>query len=424
MFEIPAGWMGDKFGPRITLLRIVVWWSLFVALTGATGLLFPASEFGFAVFLGMQFCFGMGEAGAFPNIARSLYNWFPTTQRGFAQASIWLSARFMGGLTPAIWVLLTLYCGLSWRENLWLFAGAALGWAALFYYWFRNRPDEHSAVNATELAAISAGKALAESHAGIPWRAIFRSRNLWALCAIYAVTNFNWYFLLYNLPGMLKEQFPALGQTRLDRLLLALVGGAPLLVGMFGCLLGGLLTDWHIRKTGNRKWGRRLYGMIGYGLAGISYLLAALILPLTQQGASFWIFAPCLIAVGFFNDLIMSPSWATAQDIGRRYSAIVSGTMNMIGNLGAVMGLQVTGLIMKAYGIDGQNAATPVPTTEISTAGYETCFFVYAAVYAIGVVLWLLVDPTKPIVADAQASEGAVPMGSTGSRTASGTASS
>jgi len=48
-----------------------------------------------------------------------------------------------------------------------------------------------------------------------------------------------------------------------------------------------------------------------------------------------------------FNDLIMGPSWATAQDIGRRYSAIVSGAMNMVGNLGAVLGLLVSGLIMR-----------------------------------------------------------------------------
>src|SRR5262245_1261470 len=100
LFEVPTGWMGDKYGPRITLLRIVAWWSLFVALTGAAGLAFPGTSFiviGFAVFLAMQFCFGMGEAGAFPNIARALYNWFPLAQRGFAQGAVWLSARFMGG---------------------------------------------------------------------------------------------------------------------------------------------------------------------------------------------------------------------------------------------------------------------------------------------------------------------------------------
>ncbi len=408
-FEIPTGWMGDKYGPRMTLFRIVLWWSLFVALTGAAGMAIPGTNFvviGFGLFLVMQFCFGMGEAGAFPNIARSIYNWFPTTQRGFAQGAIWLSARFMGGLTPALWVVLTLYCDMAWRQNLWLFAGAALAWCLIFYIWFRNHPEEHPSVNKAEKDMISSGKGLASSHEGIPWRAIFINRNMWALCAMYVVTNFNWYFLLYNLPGMLKDQFPELGKTRQDSLLLALVGGAPLLVGMFGCLSGGLLTDWYFRKTGNRKWSRRLFAMVGYGLAGIAYLLAAITFPLTHHGASFWIFAPCAIAVGFFNDLIMSPSWATAQDIGKRYSAIVSGTMNMVGNLGAVLGLLVTGQILKAYSIVHLNEDGSVLKTEIQTAGYEICFFMYAAIYAVGVGLWLLIDPTKPIVPDDHATDG------------------
>ena len=61
----------------------------------------------FVIFLVMQFCFGMGEAGAFPNIARALYNWFPLRERGRASGVVWMSARVMGGLTPLImaWLL-------------------------------------------------------------------------------------------------------------------------------------------------------------------------------------------------------------------------------------------------------------------------------------------------------------------------------
>lgn len=389
IFEIPTGWMGDRFGTRSTLLRIVVWWSAFVALTGGAGLLFSRPEWGvagFILFLLMQFCFGIGEAGAFPNMSKSVYNWFPLSQRGMAQGSIWLSARFMGGLTPALWVLLSLYLGLTWRQNLFLFAGVALGWCVLFYFWFRNQPSEHPAVSPAENDLIQTGKGLPSGHDGVPWKAIFGSRNVWFLCIMYTVTNFNWYFLLYNLPTMLKEQFPHLGQTRGDLLLLAVVGGGPLLIGMFGCLTGGLLTDRYIRRTGDRKWARRTYGMAGYGLAGVAYLFAALAL---GGGAEFWVFAGCVIAVGFFNDLMMSPAWATAQDIGRRYAAIVSGMMNMIGNLGAVLGQFVTGQILKSYA--GQNGV-------IDTTGYVTCFFLYAVVYTAGVGIWLLIDPTKPVL--------------------------
>jgi MFS transporter, ACS family, glucarate transporter len=387
LFEIPTGWMGDTFGPRATLLRIVVWWSLFVGLTGFAGWAVPGTEWifiTFGVLIVMQFLFGIGEAGAFPNISRAVYNWFPNSERGFAQGTVWLSARFMGGLTPCIWTLLVVIGGLDWRQGLWVFAGIAGIWCIAFAWWFRNNPSEHSSTNQAERDLINAGKAKAVSHDGVPWRKIFRNRNVWALCLMYMVTNFNWYFLLYYLPTTLKTQFAEWGVTDLGKIKLALLGGAPLLVGMFGCLLGGILTDRYIRRTGDRKWGRRIFPMIGYGMAGVFYLLATLFI---DQLA---VFAICLILVGFFNDLIMGPSWATAQDIGQRYSAIVSGFMNMVGNLGATLGNLVTGLILKSYTVEGV----------VQKDGYVTCFIMFGLVYGLGVIAWLFIDPTKPIEPD------------------------
>jgi len=99
--------------------------------------------------------------------------------------------------------------------------------------------------------------------------------------------------------------------------------------------------------------------------------------------------------VGFFNDWIMGPSWAACQDVGQRYSAIVSGTMNMVGNLGAVLGIQVTGRILRAYTPEGASAP--------DTTGYAVLFTVYAAVYALGVISWLSIDASKPIRLEQQA---------------------
>jgi MFS family permease len=396
LFEIPAGWMGDRFGPRITLLRVVGWFSLFVGLTAFAGLAVPGTEIvviGFGVLVGMQFLFGIGEAGAFPNISKAIYNWFPENQRGSAKGIVWMSARLMGGLTPFVWVLLVGIAGLSWRHALWIFAGAAATWCVAFYLFFRNRPDDHPAVNEAECNLINAGKSLSHASEPVPWGKIFGSRNVWALCAMYTVTNFNWYFLMYYLPGTLKSQFPDWNQTNGGKLLLALLGGAPLLVGMGGCFIGGILTDRYIRRTGDRKWGRRLYGMLGYGLAACCYATAAI-----MTGGNLWVFAACLIMVGFTNDLIMGPSWATAQDIGRRYSAIVSGTMNMVGNLGAAVGNLVTGLILEAYTI--KTTIDGVEKDVVQGTGFVVCFTMYAAVYALGVLSWLLIDPTKPIVSE------------------------
>ena len=389
LFEVPSGWLGDTRGPRSTLLRVVVWWSLFVALTGFVGMTIgPIGYIGFGALVVIQFLFGVGEAGAFPNMAKSLYNWFPASDRGFAKSMVWMAARCMGGLTPLVWVLLVTLGGLSWREAMWLFAGVAAVWCVIFYFSFSNRPQEHSRVNEAEIAQIDAGRYISSKRVVVPWGKLIRSRNLWAICFMYVVTNFCWYFLMYNHADSMKTAFPDINSTPGGMITLALLSGAPLLIGMFGCMLGGTLSDRYIRRTGDRKWGRRLYGMIGYGGAGVCYLLAAG--ARVGDPSNVWLYAGLLILMGFFNDLIMGPAWATCQDIGRDYAATVSGAMNMFGNLlGAVSGIFFTGLVEREFGFKGDD-----PT------GIIICFGTYFLVYMLGVVSWLFIDASKPIVSD------------------------
>ena len=145
IFEVPAGGSATPRGPRSTLLRVVLWWSSFVALTGFTGgPTLPGGVYvGFTALVLIQFLFGVGEAGAFPNMSKSLYNWFPSTSRGVRQVGHLDGARFMGGLTPLIWVLIVELGGLTWRQAMWLFAGAAALWCLVFFFAFTNKPGEH-----------------------------------------------------------------------------------------------------------------------------------------------------------------------------------------------------------------------------------------------------------------------------------------
>lgn len=396
IFEIPSGWLGDTKGPRSTLLRVVLWWSAFVALTGFVGTdyLFGIS-LGFAALIAIQFFFGVGEAGAFPNIAKALYNWFPAGDRGFAKSIIWMSARFMGGLTPLIWVLMANWeidgmhkpdangnpTGLGWREIMWVFAAVAAVWCVAFFFVFRNKPAENPAVNEAELAEINEGRVETKGPVRVPWGKLIRSRNLWAICFMYVVTNYCWYFLMYFLPRAMRTEFKSYTDTPGGRVLVAILAGSPLLIGMFGCLLGGTLSDRYIRRTGDRKWGRRIFGMLGYGGAGLCYFAAAGVK--LADPDNLFLFAFFVVLMGFMNDLIMAPAWAVCQDIGRDYAATVSGAMNMFGNLvGAVSTLLVTGLLMKKF-----------PGTQ----GILICFTMYGIVYFLGVGIWCLIDPTKPI---------------------------
>jgi len=411
LFEVPTGWMGDVFGPRTTLIRIVLWWSTFIALTGMVGLNFGSGPvIGFWGLVVIRFLFGIGEAGAYPNITRALYNWFASGERASAQGAVWMSARLMGGLTPLIWLLLVKQAGVDWRMMFWIFAGLGVLWAILFARNFRNKPEEHPDTNEAEREYINANRAPAADHSGVPWGKLYSSWNLWAICGMYFCINFGWYFFMNYLPNYLESQYPASKSNFGEQFLLALVKGSPLLLGIAGCLVGGWLSDRHVRRTGDRRWGRRLYGMIGLGSCSICLIIAILF------STSPVIFALAIGMTGFFNDLTMGPSWAACQDVGRRYSAIVAGTMNMIGNLGGALTTFMTGKIL-AYSLSqwpvpeqvGMIGGGPVSFLAKSVPvyqhtgfvwGYEVCLSMFAVAYAIGVLFWWRIDASKPLVDD------------------------
>ena len=94
LFEVPGGWMGDRFGPRSVLMKVVMLWSFFTAATGWA--------WNLGSMLVCRFLFGMGEAGCFPNITKVFTIWLPATERMRAQGILWLSARWGGAFTPAL----------------------------------------------------------------------------------------------------------------------------------------------------------------------------------------------------------------------------------------------------------------------------------------------------------------------------------
>src|SRR5882757_4144521 len=147
LFEAPTGWWGDRVGPRRVLTRIVVWWSVFTAAT--------ASATGFRSLAALRFLFGMGEAGAWPNVAKALSRWFPSGERGTAQGIFFMGAHLGGGVTPVLVALLA--SRLHWRAVFVLFSLFGFAWAAVWRIWFRDDPAEHRAVSVAELAHIRAG---------------------------------------------------------------------------------------------------------------------------------------------------------------------------------------------------------------------------------------------------------------------------
>jgi MFS transporter, ACS family, glucarate transporter len=323
LFEIPSGWLVDRFGARWMLTRIVVAWSLMTALTGAAG--------GFWSLLGVRLMFGVGEAGAFPSIARAYGRWLPAAQRGRSFGLVVMAGLLGGAFTqPLVVALLGIT---TWRWVFPLFGAAGLAWAAVWLFWFRDDPRSHRAVNASELALIGPGAE--QSHRAVPWRALARHRTLWALCVMYLGAIYGWYFYLTWLPQYL------LRARGFDLKQVGWMAALPLLGIAAGVLSGGWASDLLVSRVGE-CWGRRLPGVVGLPLAAAAVLVAAS--TASPRLAVFGLSAAAMLAAWG-----VAPGWAVCLDIGGPHAGVVSGAMNTFGNLGGALSPLVVGYCLDRW---------------------------------------------------------------------------
>ena len=333
LFEIPGGWLGDRIGPRKVLMRVVGMWSLFTVATGWAWNLWSLVV--------SRFFFGMGEAGCFPNITKAFTNWFPSAERVKAQGILWLSARWGGAFTPLIvgWMLASggegkFGLGLHYRWVFLIFGLLGVVWALSFYRWFRDYPKDHPSVSAAELAVI--GETQHNGDHSMPWGKLLASRTVWMLWAQYFFMSYAWYFYITWFPTYLKEQFTGLGD--MQRALLACV---PLFFGGIGSILAGLLSARLDVWLGSIARTRRWLGVLGMGAAGIMLIIS---MQLQTPVAS-------VLAIGLaalFSDLSMPGSWGACMDVGGRYTGALSGSMNMMGQVGGAIAPMAVPLVLAA----------------------------------------------------------------------------
>ncbi len=330
-FEVPGGMLGDRFGVRHVLAILVLGWSLLTG--GITLVLLLPAVWGlrFAVLWGLRFGFGMFQAGGFPSLSRMMTDWMPMRERASAQGLVWMSSRLGGASVPLLLGALFDWYG-TWPTPLWLLAGLGFFWCALFWPWFRSRPEQMEQVNPAERELIAAGRTRSGGHEHVPWTVLFRSRSVWGLCGMYGFGAFSATFFITMLPDYLQNHRGlSAHQTQW-------LTSLPLACGIVGCVAGGYLSDWLLRRH-SRKWGRRLNGAVGLVLAG----LAALSTLWVQD----WRLLAVLLCVTFFcNDMNMGPAWAACADIGDRYAGTLGGAMNMTGNLSAALMTSVAGLLL------------------------------------------------------------------------------
>jgi MFS transporter, ACS family, glucarate transporter len=324
LFEIPGGWMGDWMGPRKVLMRIVVWWSAFTALTGAM--------WNLASMLACRFLFGAGEAGCFPNLTKAFSVWLPVEERVRAQGIMWTFARWGGAFTPPLVIWILGY--MNWRQAFVLFGAIGVVWAVWFYKWFRDNPKEHPSVNEAEWELLKHSAGNAEGHGNVPWGLLLRNRSVWLLWVQYFCLSFPWYFYITWLPTYLQEH------RGLDAVESAKLAIFPLFFGGVGSLFCGFISPAVTRLTGSLKTTRRL-------LASLGFLGAGVLLILSIQMRDPLLAMIVMGLASFCNDLVMPGAWAACMDIGGKYAGTLSGSMNMMGNLAGFVAPQVGGYILK-----------------------------------------------------------------------------
>jgi nitrate/nitrite transporter NarK len=255
---------------------------------------------------------------------------------------------------------------MTWRHAFELFALPGVIWSIAFYRFYRDDPRAHPGVNAAELALLPPAADTAVG-AAVPWGRILRNRSVWLLCLQYAFLSYGWYFYVTWLPTYLKE---ARGTSVKFGALLA---SLPLLLGGIGCLVGARLIPRVARATGSVMLARRIVAIVGF--VGASASIFAFIQVADPVRAML-----LLGLAGFFNDFVMPAAWAGCMDIGGRHSGTVSGTMNMIGNIGGALSPMIVGYILTW-----------------SPGNWTLTFYVSSAIYLLGAVCWLFIDAHTPL---------------------------
>ena len=225
LFEIPMGLLGDKLGVRRVLSLLVLFWSLFTALTGAAWSMVSLWI--------ARFVFGAGEAGCFPNLTRMLSAWLPVGERVKAQAVMWAFGRWGGALAPPVAVFVIYHLG--WRLGFVALAVLGVAWVVFFFPWFRDDPAEHKSVNKAELVMLEDSRSLVLHDHGMPWYRLLLQRDIAFLGLQYFGFSYTWYFYVTWLPTWLQQ---ARGLSPLEA---AGYATLPLAAGGFGSIISGFL---------------------------------------------------------------------------------------------------------------------------------------------------------------------------------------
>lgn len=311
VFEIPSGVLGDRYGARRELTRITLWWS---ALTAATAACRSVWQFAAARFL-----FGLGAAGAYPNLSGVLYRWMPAAERARGQGVMWAAGRLGGGLAPLLLVPLAIAFG--WR-SVFIVLGA-LGFVWVFAWWrfYHDRPAEQPGITQAELDEIGTPPAMA--HGVGAWKELASLPQLWLIALAYGVYGAGpWFYFSWFPTWLVKGQGFSVAE-------MGVYAALPFFLGVVANLVGGWLCDRLAVRLGMR---------LAYaGMAcGCLVLTGLLMLALSMAHEKWQIVVLATLGFGAM-DLMLPSAWSMCMAIGGRLGATATAVMNTAGNAGGAV---------------------------------------------------------------------------------------
>ena len=350
--QILGGWLSDKFGPKKVLIVLSLIWGVATVLTGFAGSVL--------MLVVLRFVLGIGEGGAFPTATRAFTYWMPVAERGFAQGITHSFARLGGAITPPI--VLVIVAAAGWREAFIVLGAVSLGWTLLYAFFFKDSPDKHRRVTAQELQEIGYRRGDSQQAAKVatPWRRLFR--RMWLVTFVDFCYGWSLWVYLTWLPSYLKEA------RGFDLKQLALFTALPLMAGVVGDTLGGVLSDRIYRRTGNLRLARG--AILFVGLAGSLMF----IVPMTYTADA--VNAVILLSLSFFFlELTNAVLWSLPLDIAGKYAGTAGGMMN-------------TG-----FGVAGMVSPVVFGYLIERTGSYDLPFMISAALLGVGALASLFINP-------------------------------
>jgi len=322
-FQLVGGWFADRFGARRTLTVCGLTWSITTIVTGAvTGLISL-----FAV----RLVLGMGEGATLPAATRALSKWTSLAQRGTAVGITHAAGRLGAGTAaPIVALLITWF---SWR-----FSFVALGvlsafWAAAWWWYFHEDPRRHPRITSAELAALPAADPAGSGP--VPWRRLVP--RVAPLMIIYFCQGWTGWLYVTWMPSLFQKNYG------LDLKKSSLFYAVMLFCAMIAELLGGVVTDYLLRRTGNLQIARSRLIATSWTLAVAGLVPAIFVHDLVVGLAGF------TVAL-FFLGFAISPLWTATMDIAPNYAGSSSALMNAAGAVAGIVSPVAFGWILERTG--------------------------------------------------------------------------